>query len=262
MPLQLKSGAIFLHIPKTGGTWIERVLKEQNLIARRFGHSHADMDRTRHLHAFESFEPRLGKLLNHWARERLFRRPPADPFYFCFVRHPLKWYESWFRWRNQLPGDPWAGVPQWHMTTALKGACRGTFSAFIRSVIARRPGFVSEMYYSFTRPGIRFIGRQENLADDLITVLRQLNENFDEDFIRNYGRVNQSREKGAPIAWDPKLECLAVQTECTGLAHYGYLTREQRHTLRIADEADLGPSPWLSPNPLPGSVDPARLRVA
>jgi hypothetical protein len=229
---------------------------------RRFGHCHADLDRARYLHAFESLEPRLGKLLKHWVRERMLRRTPSDPFYFCFVRHPLTWYESWFRWRQQLPGDPWAGVPAWHATAPLKGACRGTFAEFIRTVVARRPGFVSEMYAAFTRPGIRFVGRQENLADDLITVLRQLNENFDEDFIRNYRRVNESAEGKQPIVWEPALRRLAEQVEFNGLTQFGYLSPDAREEVRAACGADLAPAPWLSPNPLRELPPVGHLRVA
>lgn len=35
-----KCGAIFLHIPKTGGSWVSRVLWECDLVEKRLGYKH------------------------------------------------------------------------------------------------------------------------------------------------------------------------------------------------------------------------------
>ena len=45
MTVRLVDGSEFLHIPKTGGTWVESVLRESRLVASTFGHEHADYDR-------------------------------------------------------------------------------------------------------------------------------------------------------------------------------------------------------------------------
>jgi hypothetical protein len=249
MPLQLKSGAIFLHVPKTGGQWVHHVLQEQGLIARQFGYAHADLNRSVYLAGCEHLQPRIGRSLRRWIEDRLPRRA-ADRFLFCFVRHPLKWYESWYRYRRGKQHLPRTVLP-WHPHASLKGTVTGDFNEFLANAVTRRPGFVSELYASFTTPGIRFIGRQENLVEDLIHVLRQLNETFDEDFVRTYRKVNESHVSKDVISWRPDLRLLLTRLELPALAHYGYLTPADRLALRIPPEATLEQSEHVSPIPLP-----------
>ena len=45
MSVLLKGGAVFLHIPKTGGSWVHKVLKDTGLSVGSFDHKHADFDR-------------------------------------------------------------------------------------------------------------------------------------------------------------------------------------------------------------------------
>ena len=41
MAILLKCGAIFLHIPKTGGNWASNVLEENDLVFANIGGRHA-----------------------------------------------------------------------------------------------------------------------------------------------------------------------------------------------------------------------------
>ena len=45
MAVILKNGAIFLHVPKTGGTWIQRTLQAMDLVRGNTATKHADIDR-------------------------------------------------------------------------------------------------------------------------------------------------------------------------------------------------------------------------
>ena len=44
MSIQLINGSEFLHIPKTGGTWVRAVLADNDLIASSSGVSHRSLD--------------------------------------------------------------------------------------------------------------------------------------------------------------------------------------------------------------------------
>src|ERR1700692_4743238 len=107
MALLLKNGSVFLHIPKTGGTWITRVLERLDLIEVSFGKEHADFDRVFWHNRFY----RDGKTLRQIFRGKLGspRSPviPPDCFKFCFVREPLAWYESWWRYMQSLNWKSW-----------------------------------------------------------------------------------------------------------------------------------------------------------
>lgn len=223
MALILQGGAIFLHIPKTGGSWVTKVLKESGLVAGKIGHKHADID---HL-----FSP-IGNdriRMTTYAVKRALGIYPKQPYMFCFVRHPLSWYESWFKYMSQ-PDQNWRhwgdeyDFYQWHPNAILNGLGDRDFNRFVRNVMDKRTGYVTELYSRYTPPHINFIGKQENLCDDLIHVLKELNLTFDEDFIRNYQSVNKSKTSSSVIEWDPQLKQRVIELEKNGITRYGYDT--------------------------------------
>ncbi len=253
MPLLLKSGAVFLHIPKTGGSWITKVLTEQKLVRANFGHKHATFDRVLFRENFEKSYKLIPSMLGRWFMKNFGRDRRRNEYMFCFVRHPLKWLESFWRFCKGLDWNAWGEVRSrtlWHPNAILNGLGHDEFSPFVGNVIRRRPGYVSELFASYTQAGIDFIGRQENLVDDLICVLKHLNENFDEDFVRTYREVNASHTPKEAVHWTPEIRRAALQTELPALLHYGYLTAEDRQLLHVAEAACFAPSPVLSPIPL------------
>lgn len=220
MALMLKNGAIFLHIPKTGGNWVATVLQGLDLIDGRTPHKHADIDHFSHV-------PRAaGSTLGRIVRSIRYS-VSHKPFMFCFVRNPLDWYESWFRYMAQ-PSRRWRqwgdahDVNNWHPNAMLNGLGSDDFNQFIRNVLRHRPGFVTEMYGWYARPQVDFVGRQEHLVDDLIAVLRQMNLRIDEDYIRSSEKVGVSPIPEKPIAWDAELRRETILCEYAGLQRYGY----------------------------------------
>ena len=223
MAIMLRSGAVFLHIPKTGGSWVTQVLKDCGLLRFRFSHKHADMRRV-----LDS--PRLYRY-QHWKRSARFglswHMPVADAFKFCFVRHPLDWYRSWWQYMSKHGWPVFSkkrlnGRRDWHPTAKLEDIQDVDFQRFMHKVVDCQPGFVSRMFDSFATPEIHFVGRQERLVDDLIHVLRLLNERFDEDRIRSFPLVNVSRTKSAEVSWTEDLRRRAAHLEHKSMRRFGY----------------------------------------
>lgn len=226
MAVLLKNGAIFVHIPKTAGTWITNVLEEMDLIAeRRFGHKHLTLD----------YLIRLGRA-RQWQRMLPWRRRPIpvnidNAFIFTFVRHPLTWYESWYSYMTR-PDRSWRdwGVREngagkdWHPCAPLNGLGSADFNDFVRGVAARRPGWVSELYSWYLGSGLTRVGRQENLCDDLVCILRDLGEQPDPQFIRERAarRINDSSQYKAKITWDPTVRSEMARLEAPVLMRFGY----------------------------------------
>jgi hypothetical protein len=222
MALVLKNKAVFLHIPKTGGNWVRKVLEELDLIDREVAHKHADID-----HYFAPFyqNKKSKTVITKYIFREVFSPFIKKPFMFCFVRNPLSWYESWFRYASQprikgLRFGRKKDIIGWHPNAMLNGLVTSDFNQFIRNIIDSRPGYVTELYGWYTRPQMDFIGKQENLADDLVKVLKIMNIKFDEEFIRNYKKVGVSDKK--EIVWQKELEKEAALCEYSGMLRYGY----------------------------------------
>lgn len=242
MAVKLKCGAIFLHIPKTGGLWVEKVLQQLDLVDMHIGHSqHADFDRTLNYERFFSGRHIMAYLLRRNVRRRLGTYREEQPYKFCFVRNPLTWYES--RWKYMM-GLNWPdrglqnSKENWHPCSALNGLGDNDFNTFVLNVLRARPGFVTELFYSYTKPGISYIGKTETLVDDLIAVLRELNVTFDEAAVRGTGKVNVSKSPRDAVQWDPKVREMAMRLELPAITRFGYLDEEVRETLGLP--ADFG----------------------
>ena len=97
MALLLKCNAVFLHVPKTGGSWIKKVLYDNNLVKLEFSHAHADMERT--LNFFGHYP---GSYIKRSIKVKgAFKGQIDDAYKFCFVRNPLHWYESFWSYMNR-----------------------------------------------------------------------------------------------------------------------------------------------------------------
>jgi hypothetical protein len=219
MALLLKGGGVFLHVPRTGGNWVTTVLKEAGLVQRDIGyHKHLDWHRTADCRQLQSFGTRL--------LPRCFWRAFGADFTFCFVRHPLSWYESWWRYMSQSKVN-WkdfvddSNPRYWHPNSALAGLGDADFGSFVRNVLSKRPGYVSEMFGWYAHPSIGMVGKQESLREDLVRALHLQNLNFDEQFFMEYPTVGVSQVQ-EEIVWEDSLRDEALRVEHATIARYGY----------------------------------------
>jgi hypothetical protein len=154
---------VFIHVPRTGGTWAALAMEAAGIEAPRLSND---------------YHPTKGEL----DLEGLFS--------FAFVREPVSWYASEWSYRRWLRTtgleemnhfyDPWLDL---------------AFPDFVDRLIEEWPGFLSGFYETFVGPPddpIDFIGRFENLADDLVRALQLAGQDFDEDALRTFEPVNRS----------------------------------------------------------------------
>ncbi len=216
MATLLKCGGLFLHVPKTGGNWVRDMLEANDLVFAHLGGKHAG-------------PVQLAPLRRLLQTPDRYDRPNRPLFTFCFVRHPLGWYESWFRMNVALGWPDWAtDADAWNPSCALNGFAAPTFDGFIEHVLRRRPGFLSSMYASYAR-GALVVGRQESMAEDLGTVLRFLRAPFDERSLRSRPRTNVSAP--VDVRLDPALRAALEAAESDAYERYGYATDVERTLL-------------------------------
>jgi hypothetical protein len=149
----LLENSVFLHIPKTGGMTVRKLIKENGWTTRELGHIHSDLT---------SGKGGLGALLTR----KEYRRLPC----FAFVRHPRTWYRS--RWAFRV-------IQGWKPSHPLDAACASNdFRKFIKNVIQFKPGWLTSEYKAYVKhKKIKVIvGKQESLYADLIETLKACGE--------------------------------------------------------------------------------------
>ncbi len=223
MAVILKNGAVFLHIPKTGGTWVTGVLRESGLMRCSIGHRHANLP-----HVLAPGNQGFGRRLEHFYKRTCFLKTHPRPFTFCFVRHPLAWYESFYRYKSQSELN-WEedgevdNIHRWHPNAILNGLGRGRdFNSFTSALMDKYPGYVSALYSHYTFRPVDFIGKQENLREDLVTVLERTGCDFDAGKIRVRERINRSRAASDKLEWDPAVRTRVLRLEAAAMERFGY----------------------------------------
>jgi hypothetical protein len=123
-------------------------------------------------------------------------------FTFAFVREPLSWFASMYRYRRQQgtrdfhgPGEQ---VDEWVHTLE--------FPEFLHRMATEMPDFLSHYFELYVGPrdnSIDFVGRYEALRDDLVLALREAGQSFDEPMLRTIDPINVAN--GTTHLSDPDL---------------------------------------------------------
>ena len=140
---------LFVHIPKTGGTWVGRAIEACGYAVEQ---------------AKGAGSHNLRMAYGH------------DCTAFTVIRHPLAWYTSVWRglkssWGERRSRD-WSGMhrtPTWSPLRLLTETCGDPdFSTFVRNVLRRQPGFYTRMVEWYVGPPgaplVDLVGRTEMLV--------------------------------------------------------------------------------------------------
>lgn len=141
---------VFLHVPKTGGTWALEALRSQGLplatVNAPDGATHPTLEQVRSV---------------------------IDLPAIATVRDPVSWLQSFWRffyarnWRDAAPPHP-AFDP-------LLAMAADSFSEFAARYLNRRPGYVSELLARYS-DGAEHVCRQEELLPDLIKAFERFGQ--------------------------------------------------------------------------------------
>lgn len=221
--------SIFIHVPKTGGSWVRKAI------------AHAGIPHTELLCRRST---RLGSLLfpaangkrswNHnCTHDGLRDIDPGDRFTFGFVRHPLSFYQSYWRHKIRIGWDTENRFDRLNQAP--------DFSTFVENTLAFRwlngMEFSIEGIYSgcleHSGRTVDFIGKQESLVEDLIRALRLAGEAFDEQKLYST-TVENSTEDDEELRrrsiFPPNLEARVLERERETLRKYNYDARQTLQT--------------------------------
>lgn len=200
--------ATFVHTPKTGGQWVRLALDRAGLLVGSVGVIHSSPDEVA---ASDEYRSRT--------------------FSFAMVRHPLSWYASMWAHRVDEQWEPiddldWF-TPRWieawaEFTAAAKAE---SFDDYLWQLIDRYPdGFVSTLFDTYTAR-CTHIGKQEKLEEDLVAILTDIGEDFEEARVRETPERNvraRTRRRQLRLRLSTRLVNAVTEAESRALERFGY----------------------------------------
>lgn len=206
MALLLKNNLVYLHIPKTGGNWLSKLLLDNGCVRKSLEHKHATYDLI------------AGRLRRRSLLERkLTLRGVKDLTYMVVVRNPLTWYESWFKYQCSRDFRKWGSrgnILKWHVMSPINGVVHSDFNEFVQSVHRAHPGFVTSLYASYTTGSAATILKNESIREDFSSINRKLQLGVPETSIFESAKYGESPKQ--EIVWDQKVfeETLRLEQSC------------------------------------------------
>lgn len=159
---------IFLHVPKTGGTWVTSALREQGLVrATIFTAEGADHPTAATIAAVTSLP------------------------IIAAVREPVSWLQSYWRFFHARAWQTSSRAPI-PCLDALLDLAAPDFQTFAARYLSRRPGSVTELLRSYV-DGAAHVCRQESLLTDLQGALDACKQPYNAEMLRRRPPENVSR---------------------------------------------------------------------
>lgn len=205
----LLTNAIFYHVPKTGGTWVRRILEVAGVPHRELPcdlcENTADPLSCIHASYHHVILPQDG-------RKRLA---------FLFVRHPLTYYQSYWMFKMRSGWD--------RNNPFDRKFAQEDFQTFVRAVLSGCPRWVTKTFTEFAgpedSPAADFIGKQETLRLDLLRALKYAGEDIDENFLMYSSPENESSEGSQwreRCRYTPALREAVCEAEREAMRRFGY----------------------------------------
>jgi len=175
--------ALFLHIPRTGGTWVKEAMFQAKIPMDKWGRIAEPYRQKKHT-IIPHIRPDL------WAKVGVV---------FAFVRHPVSYYISVWRfttrsWTDQPDRMQWAVRDRNDLAVINEAIIRWkpNFNEWLDEMLEEEPGWVTRWFERYVGPlsgeFCHFVGRTESIEQDMEQVMSML----------DYG--NQWNEKREQIA--------------------------------------------------------------
>ncbi len=196
------SKALFLHIPRTGGVWVNKALNvlqiKHNITWRK---------------DIPIKIPRNHQLILHLPIKRLC----SVSFRFAFVRHPIAYYESVWKWLNV--GIQMRRHWKWHPFLSAHKLYSPDFNQWIRRMLDEESAWYTRLVESYVGPKggefVDYIGKTETLSTDLKKVLVKLG--YAEQVSKHWAEVEKLQrihEIKQNVQWNMRLKKRILATEC------------------------------------------------
>lgn len=197
MPTFLSENMVFIHVPKTGGTWITQAVIAAG-VSVRGPDPLGDQSYSEHGHAV------LGEIA------------AGDRLSVAFVRHPLDWWRSY--WGHRMRAG-------WDERNAVDAtAASSDFNDFIvRALDGGHVGYYDALIAHFIGhpdPAIDFVGRFEYLAEDTMQALELSGESFSREALLAHPLENGNDYERFPARYEPEVAERLAQAEAQTIERF------------------------------------------
>ncbi len=153
-----RESVLFLHVPRTGGTFVEKVI---DLLGVIVGRANADV---------RNGLPRDHTLIGHRAASKV--RPRRI---FAIVRHPIAYYESVWKWLTKAQPRPMKKSWSWHPHMSAARLWHPDFGCWVAAMLVEEPLWYTRIVEQFVGPEggewCHFVGRTRTVAEDVLAAL-------------------------------------------------------------------------------------------
>ncbi|WP_440934361.1 hypothetical protein [Candidatus Pelagibacter sp.] len=213
MSFVIKKNIYFLHIPKTGGNWVWKVFEKSGFKMIRSNpiNKHANYD------FLAGYNSSFLKIFN-------FNLKNKNRF-FCTVRHPLTWYESFFKYlhffnRMNFGETGKLYSKDWHILSPLNNFPKNDFNEFVKNINIKYPGFLTYLYNSYIFPTNARVLKIENLKEDLISLNKDWDLGLNLSVLDNTQKINVSNK--IKINWTEENLKNTIKNEKVLFSRYNY----------------------------------------
>ncbi len=221
----VKKDICYLHIPKTGGNWVRNVLRNSGI----------KESKTNKINKHATYDFLVGSKVSEI---NIFRKHSMDNIrFFCVIRHPLLWYQSWFNYQSQwrMGWKQFGKVgslnkKDWHSLSPLNNPSISDFNEFMKIVNNKTPGFLTYLFYSYTIPSNARVLKNELLRDQLLQLNQEWNMGLDKSEIQKSDKVNVSPK--SQIIWSEENIKNTLNNESSLIKKYNY-TNSPEDIVRI-----------------------------
>ena len=157
MTLLLPNSA-FLHVPKTGGTWIRHIITETGVPYKEINKvPNPELSPENYIKSWHNTPTHDEEFLNKENK-------------FCFVRNPLEWHRSYWAFKTLVTRA------RWNLRSEFDVEFCGypTFPAYIDRILEASNKSYVDWLYTFFTDHCNMVGKQENLADNLKYILGEI----------------------------------------------------------------------------------------
>jgi len=217
MPTFITPRMVFIHVPKTGGTWLTHAVSAAGV-------------------AVAAPDPEGGRSYSPHGHADLRDTGVTGRVSVAFVRHPLDWWRSY--WGHRMRAG-------WVEDNPVDAAAHDDFNEFVLRMLDRHAGHFTELVRRFVglpEPEVDFVGRYERLTVDAERALRLGGERFHAGVLRAHPRENANDYARFPASYRPEVAALLAQAERETIERfYPYEPVPQR--LLSARGSARGPAP-------------------